>query len=73
MTPQSALALLKSAEKELYGAEGCGIRWNSPKREPDDQHPGSSQVVYKGKTCNCQARVVYENNVIVAVLIRSAC
>ncbi len=73
LTSDSALALLKAAEKDLYGANGCGIQWKRSKRETDDQHPGSSQVVYKGKTCNCQARVVYDHNAIVAVLLQSAC
>ncbi|HUI83689.1 MAG TPA: hypothetical protein VL240_05670 [Candidatus Binatia bacterium] len=73
LTGERALALLKAAEKDLYGDDGCGIRWKKPVSEKDASHPASWERIYRGTTCNCQARVTYRQKSIVALLMRSAC
>jgi hypothetical protein len=70
---KTALALLKDAEKYLYGQDGCGIAWNHPTEESMDQRAGSHEVVFQGEVCNCKARVLYVHNAVVALVLRSAC
>ncbi len=73
LNKQSALNLLKAAEHSLYGEEGCGIQWERPTTEPNPQHPTSHDVVYRGSTCNCQARMLYQRKTIIALAVRGAC
>lgn len=70
---KKALALLKQSEIDSFGRDGCGVKWNRPVEEASARPAGSREVVYRGDTCNCQGRVVYENNSIVALVWRSAC
>jgi hypothetical protein len=70
---KTALALLKDAEKYLYGRDGCGIAWNHPTEESVDPRAGSHEVTFQGEVCNCKARVLYVHNAVVGLVLRSAC
>jgi hypothetical protein len=72
LTEKNAMALLHKGEKDAFGNEGCGIRWDRAKRQPREP-AGSKQIVYQGKVCNCQARTLYENDLIVALVLSSTC
>jgi hypothetical protein len=68
-----AMALLKKAEKDAFGQNGCGIAWDHPAEELPGEKAGSREVVYRGDACNCQARLVYAGKSVVALILRSAC
>jgi len=71
-------ALLKQAERASFGEQGCGIDWQTP---PEQAQPSAtaeagtaSESVFRGKSCNCQARV--RRNAAgraVGLMMRSAC
>ena len=70
--------LLKQAERASFGEQGCGIDWQAP---PEQAQPSASaeagttsESVFRGKSCNCQARV--RKNAAgraVGLMLRSAC
>jgi hypothetical protein len=66
MPMANAIQLLKDAEKDLYPPGGCGIAWDHPQSS-------SGETVYRGTTCNCQARVTGRGNYAVTLILRSAC
>jgi hypothetical protein len=70
---EKALALLKKGEAESYGKDGCGIDWKRPEDESIDDPPGSHATVFRGDSCNCQARIVYQGDSVVALVLSSAC
>ena len=70
---KTAMSLLKRAEKDTFGQDGCGIVWDKPAEVVPGDLPGSREVVYRGDACNCQARLVYAGKVIVGLIVRSAC
>lgn len=72
MDTAKAIALLKRAELDAYRPGGCGISWTSGQEES----PGAAsrrEIVYRGDTCNCQARLIYKDNYVVMLVLRSAC
>jgi hypothetical protein len=73
ITAKAAMALLKRAEKDAFGQDGCGIVWEKPSEELPGEQAGAREVVYRGDACNCQARLVYAGKSIVALVVRSAC
>jgi hypothetical protein len=70
---EMALALLKNGESDSYGKDGCGIDWRRPADETTDDPPGSRATVFRGDSCNCQARIVYQGDSVVALVLSSAC
>lgn len=69
-----AVAILTSAERAAYGADGCGIDWQRPERHVADDDGAAIEQIYRGDNCNCQARV--RRNAagqVVALALRSAC
>jgi hypothetical protein len=52
-----AVALLKLAEHDQYGPEGCGIDWHSPIIEPADRAGSAPTLLFRGIACNCQGRL----------------
>jgi hypothetical protein len=68
-----AIALLKAAERDAYRPNGCGITWDHPEEESSGGPAGSREAVYRGATCNCQARVTSRNNYAVSLVLKSAC
>jgi len=67
-----AKSLLQAAETNAFGATGCGLNWERPVTEEPGTFGGSSEVVYRGDACNCQARVVYDGEKVIGVVLRSA-
>jgi len=72
ISEQRALALLRDAEKHAFGPDGCGIEWEQPEKE-ESAAGRSSEIVYRGDTCNCQARQLIKDGRIIALVLRSAC
>ena len=74
MDQAKAIALLKRVELEAYAPGGCGILWTSGEEERLASGPtGTREIVYRGDTCNCQARLIYQNDSCVSLVLRSAC
>jgi hypothetical protein len=68
-----AMALLKQAESDSYRPGGCGISWTSGEKESLAGAVGTREIVYRGDTCNCQARLTYKDNYVVTLVLQSAC
>jgi hypothetical protein len=73
METAKAMALLKRAELDAYRPGGCGISWTSTEEESPASEGGTREIVYRGDTCNCQARLIYKDNDVVILILRSAC
>jgi len=73
MSEKSGIALLKQAEANAFGTHGCGIVWKAPAETIAGERAGSHEAVYRGDTCNCQARVIYEGSSVVGLVLSSAC
>jgi hypothetical protein len=73
MEMTKAIALLKAAERDAYGPNGCGITWDHPAEESIGGPAGFREAVYRGTTCNCQARVTSRNSYAVSLVLKSAC
>jgi hypothetical protein len=68
-----AIALLKRTERDAYHPNGCGISWTRGEDKSTASSSDSREVVYRGETCNCQARLVYKGRYVVTLVLRSAC
>ena len=73
MDTAKAIALLKRAELDAYRPGGCGIAWTSGEEESPAGAAGTRETVYRGDTCNCQARLIYKDDYVVNLVLRSAC
>ncbi len=73
METTAAVALLKRAERDAYPPGGCGIEWTSGEEESQAGAAGNHEIIYRGDTCNCQARLIYSGNDVVTIVLRSAC
>ena len=71
--PLDGREILMRAERAAFGAKGCDIEWRGePQPAKDDSR--LRETVYRGATCNCQARV--RNDAAgrtVGLIFRSAC
>lgn len=66
--------ILMRAERAAFGTAGCGIDWEHPETQAADAKPGMAESVYRGDTCNCQARIRRDaTGRVVALALRSAC
>ena len=70
---ERALALLKKGEEDSFGRDGCGIDWKRSEDESTDERDGSRAAVFRGNSCNCQARIIYRRNTVVALVLSSSC
>jgi hypothetical protein len=69
----SALELLKRAERADFGSQGCGIDWSNPHPRPSSGDI-ALDVAYYGEQCNCQAILREDSSErILGVALRSAC
>ena len=67
-------AILKRAERAAFGDQGCGIDWTAGETRPATDERGAIDSVYRGDSCNCQARVRRDaGGRVVALTLRSAC
>ena len=55
--PEPVADVLVRAEQAAFGAAGCGINWKHPETRAAEGNPGTTESVFRGDTCNCQARV----------------
>lgn len=69
------LAILGRVERESQGADGCGIDWHQPPdKTPARDDPSLSDEIFRGDSCNCQARVRRDGTTrVVGLLFRTAC
>ncbi len=70
---ERALALLKQSERDSFGQDGCGIDWHRQESQSKEEHSTSRAVVYRGSSCNCQARILYSGNAVVGLALSSSC
>jgi hypothetical protein len=73
LSREEAIALLKKAETDSYGRDGCGINWTHSEDEATDDPPKSHATVFRGDSCNCQARIIYAGTSVVALVLSSSC
>ena len=66
MPTAKAITLLKAAEKDAYKPGGCGIAWDKPQSD-------GRETVFRGTSCNCQARVTVHGKYAVMLVLKSAC
>ncbi|GAA5181832.1 hypothetical protein GCM10025771_29680 [Niveibacterium umoris] len=67
-------SVLSAAEIAAFGEGGCGIDWKSPESSASADHPAEVTYIYRGETCNCQARIRRAaNGRLIALTLRSAC
>jgi hypothetical protein len=66
--------VLTRVERAAFSADGCGIRWREPESQPAGDDSKSTETIYRGDVCNCQARVRTDAaSRVVALTFRSAC
>jgi hypothetical protein len=70
---EKALALLKQSEQDSFGQDGCGIDWNRPESESKGGHSKFRAAVFRGDSCNCQGRILYQGNSVVGLAFSSSC
>jgi hypothetical protein len=73
MSGQAAVALLQRTERWAFGDKCCSLAWKKPPAREAGPTPGTRELVYRGDECNCQARLVYGGNVLIALVFSSAC
>jgi len=73
ISDESAMALLKKGAADAFGQDGCGIDWSKPEDEATGDKPGAHATVFRGDSCNCQARVVYQEKAVVQLVVSSSC
>jgi len=73
LNTEQAKALLRAAESDSFGLSGCGMDWDKPETDSTGKQPGSHAVVFRGDSCNCQGRVLYEGNSVVALILSNSC
>ena len=71
---ENPVAVLTRAEQAAFDSKGCGIDWRQPEVGPASDDPRSTENVYRGEVCNCQARARSDaSGRVVQLQMRSAC
>lgn len=71
---EDAAAILARAERWAFGPAGCGIDWRQPEVQPSTAAPGATEAVFRGRLCNCRARVRYDaDRRVIGLALGSAC
>jgi len=71
---EDAVAVLTRVEQSAFGPGGCDIDWGKAETQPAGNTSGSTETIYRGDTCNCQARVRKDPaGRVVGLVFRSAC
>jgi hypothetical protein len=73
LNKERAMNLLKAAEANSFGPQGCGINWNTPEEDASGSHPGIHALVFRGDSCNCQGRVLFDDGAVVGVALSNSC
>jgi hypothetical protein len=72
LSSERAKILLRQQVEAVYGADACGIDWNNPQMQKSAE-PAVTDTLYRGDTCNCQARIRYVKGIVSRVSVRSTC
>lgn len=68
------LAVLSGAERNAFGAEGCGVRWDAPESSEAVESRAATESTYRGEVCNCQARMTRDGEGgVLALSFSSSC
>ena len=71
---EDAVALLTRVEQASFGATGCSIDWRRAETQPASDDARATESIYRGDTCNCQARVRRDPaGRVTGLVFRSAC
>jgi hypothetical protein len=71
---ENPISILTRAERVAFGDKGCGIDWKEKDTQPAEDDRGAVEAIYRGDTCNCQARVRTDAaGRVVGLTLRSAC
>ena len=68
-----AVALLKLAEQDTFGRDGCGIGWDRPEVQAGAGPGSRRELVFRGAVCQCQGRLDRGTDQIVVLILRAAC
>ena len=67
-------AWLKKAATAAFGEGSCGIDWRHAESETPSSEPGTTEQVFRGDACNCQARLRRDSaQRVVGATLRRAC
>jgi hypothetical protein len=71
---EDPITILTGAERAAFGADGCGIDWKDAETRTPDDRRAAVEKIYRGDTCNCQARVRTDAaGRVVGLILRSTC
>ena len=71
---EAAEMVLVGAEHAAFGTKGCGVDWHQPHKRLAEDDPAAVDTIYRGDTCNCQARIRRgSDGNVMSLLFRSAC
>jgi hypothetical protein len=71
---ENPIAVLTAAERAAFSTTGCGIDWKTVETRPADDDRNIVEKIYRGDTCNCQARIRSDTaGRVIGLLFRSAC
>ena len=71
---ENPVVVLTRAEQAAFDAKGCGIDWRQAETGPASDDPRSTESIYRGDVCNCQARARSDaSGRVVRLRLRSAC
>jgi hypothetical protein len=71
---ENPVPVLTRAERAAFGEKGCGINWRQPESKPAADNATVTETVYRGDTCNCQARTRTDAaGRVLTMSLRSAC
>lgn len=73
LSSERALSVLKAAEEDSFHHAGCGMDWSKPEVVATEKPAGSHAVVFRGDSCNCQGRVLYQGNSVVGMVLSHSC
>ncbi|WP_374568603.1 hypothetical protein [Ideonella sp.] len=71
---EDPLRVLRRAERQAFGEQGCGIDWAHPDTDAAQGEPGAIDTVWQGQTCNCRARARRDAlGAVIELALSSAC
>jgi hypothetical protein len=71
---ENPVAILAGAERVAFGHNGCGIDWRQAETQPAVDDVGTTETIFHGDVCNCQARIRRDvAGRVVGLMLRSTC
>jgi hypothetical protein len=71
---ESPVTVLTRAEQAAFDAKGCGIDWHKVETTKPNDEPDTTESIYRGDVCNCQARARSDaSGRVLRLQLRSAC